>query len=424
MYRHAKSVDRHRCCQQRVALADTHSTAILFRDYGTSEIIHACVLLSWRLILYGFTFEMKCVIMIEDSGGELTLIDVVIILACMAAILISIFLVYRKRINDDKINRDLPSESAVFLKLQQAHGITLLLCGIFLCGLFVFILHVDSEATLQNLLLGFGLGAVFALIGIWFFTFNLKAYLNISNDHIKGRYHWFGKIDCSLDEVDFALAQLNTLIIMTKNGRTHTIMGIKNPLQLASLIRRNISCELTEELDVLIKKANDLKSKRKRNSFYLILTMALMFANIIITVFLTGERNLDEFTRSDWTIFVIMGVIELITVTVLFILAKKTGRHNIPIEMLKHQAQRRVIETAPLLPGKALKVFTDENYTDRITVFGLPNDASVFFTVEILQSDYTLVRDFESELFDNADELLHEFAEWIDITKKHIETEN
>ena len=143
-----------------------------------------------------------------------------------------------------------------------------------------------------------------------------------------------------------------------------------------------------------------------------------MFINIFVTVFLTGEREMHEFSKIDWTIFAIMCAIEIATIIATFYFAQKTGGNNIPIEKLRYEIQRRIIETQPLLPGFVIAVYTDENYTGRITLFGYPHDSAVYYSVQEFASDYTLFRAYTSDVYDSQDELPADFETLIDITDK------
>ena len=195
-------------------------------------------------------------------------------------------------------------------------------------------------------------------------------------------------------------------------------MGIENSWPLASLIRRNMLFKSTEQPETLIGKLNDLKSAKKKGLIYVCSGLALMFINIFVTVFLTGEREMHEFSKIDWTIFAIMCAIEIATIIATFYFAQKTGGNNIPIEKLRYEIQRRIIETQPLLPGFVIAVYTDENYTGRITLFGYPHDSAVYYSVQEFASDYTLFRAYTSDVYDSQDELPADFETLIDITDK------
>lgn len=144
--------------------------------------------------------------------------------------LVSVFFIYKKQKN--KFQTSLLLQTNGVFKHNEADGIICILSGILLIGLFVFIGFKDQDATLNGLLVGLVLGALFVLIGIGFLLFNFKAFFYIDNKHIKGKYHYFGRIDCNVDDVTYTLGRNKTLIIQLKDGKTHTIMGIENAWHL------------------------------------------------------------------------------------------------------------------------------------------------------------------------------------------------
>lgn len=293
----------------------------------------------------------------------------------------------------------------------------LFLCGLAFIGMYIFLNIVDPTAT-SKLLTFLIVGIMICLVVIPSWLLNSGAFIHIDEDSIKAKYHWFGKIDCKLSDVVFAVARVNTLIIQLKDGKTHTIMGIKNSWPLASIIRRNMSFEVTEQPETLNEKLNNLKANKKNGLIYVCSGVALMFVIIFITVFLTGEREIHEFSNIDWTIFAIMLATEIATAVATFYFARKTGKNNIPIEKLQYEIQRRIIETQPLLPGFVIAVYTDENYTGRITLFGYPNVSAVYYSVQAFASDYTLFRAYTSDAYDSQEELPANFETLIDITEK------
>ena len=122
----------------------------------------------------------------------------------------------------------------------------LFLCGLFFIGMYIFLNIVDSEAT-SELLTFLIFGILLCLVAIPSWLLNHGAFIQINNDSIRAKYHLFGRIDCNMNDVDFALAQINTLTIQLKNGKRHTIMGLENPLELCSVIRRNMNFETTKQ---------------------------------------------------------------------------------------------------------------------------------------------------------------------------------
>ena len=306
---------------------------------------------------------------------------------------------------------------AVFKK-KTIWNIMFMSVGLLLIGLFVFLRYADGEATSADTLSGILFGAIVCLFGVITFPFNFKAHLSIKDGRIKGRYHYFGRIDCNVSDVCFVLAQVNTLTIQLKNGKSHTIFGIENSFVLCSVMRRNMPFEAKEQPDEMIKSLDKLKSDNMKCIILVCSGIALMFINIFITVFLTGEKELNEFGKADWIIFLIMSVIEIAVIIATFYFAQKTGKHIIPIRRLKYDIQRTIIETTPPLPGKVLYVFADEEYTGRITIFGYPNCNDVYYSVEKLDSDYALPKVYVSGTYEDA-ELIPIAAEaLIDITDK------
>lgn len=290
-------------------------------------------------------------------------------------------------------------------------------CGLLFIGLYIFLNIVDPVAT-SELLTFLIMGILIILVVILSWLLNFGAFIHIDDDSIKAKYHWFGKIDCKLSDVTFAVARGNTLIIQLKDGKTHTIMGVENSWPLASMIRRNMSFGVTEQPEVLMEKLNTLKSAKKKGLIYVCSGVALMFIIIFITVFLTGEREMHEFSNIDWTLFAIMVATEIATAVATFYFAGKTGKNNIPIEKLQYEIRRRNIETQPLLPGFVIAVYTDENYTGRIILFGYPNDSAVYYSVQEFTSDYTLFRAYTSGVYGSQEELPANFETLIDITDK------
>ena len=290
-------------------------------------------------------------------------------------------------------------------------------CGLFFISLYFFFNMTDPVATSETIIfLLMGILIILVVIPSWLLNFG--AYIRIDDDSIKAKYHWFGKIDCKLSDVTFAMAQVNTLIIQLNDGKTHTIMGVGNSWSLAYVIRQNMPFELTEHPESLIEKLNSLKSAKKKGHIYVCYGVALMFINIFATVFLTNGKEMCDFSKNDWFIFATMCVIEIAITIATFYFAVRTGKNNIPIEKLQYTIKRGLIETKSLLPGFVIAVYTDENYTRRITLFGYPNDSAVYYSVQEFASDYTLFRTYTSDVYSSLEELAANFEVLIDITNK------
>ena len=294
--------------------------------------------------------------------------------------------------------------------------VLLLLCGIFFVILYVFLNMVDSEAT-SELLTFLILGIIFGLIAIPTMLLNHGAYIHIEENTIKAKYHWFDKLDCRIDDVEFVLPQINTLTILLKNGKRHVIMGIENSWALSSAIRRQ-SFEIEREApDSLRQKLSLAQATRKKELWWVLGGIALMFVNIFIAVLLTGGRDLSEFSQLDWILFSVIGVIELLTLISLFCVAQKCGKHLLPIEQLKYRLRGAIIATHPLPTNNITAVYTDEDHRGRIVVCGFPNDDSVYYCVEEIYENFELETVHTSEIYESTEKLPEEgFSALIDIT--------
>ena len=294
--------------------------------------------------------------------------------------------------------------------------VLILLCGIFFVVLYAFLNMVDSEAT-SELLIFLIMGIVCGLIAILSMLMNYGAYIHVEENTIKAKYHWFGKLDCSIDDIEFVLPQINTLTILLKSGKRHVIMGVENSWALGAAIRRQ-SFEIEKEApDSLRKKLSMAQATRKKELWWVLGGITLMFVNIFIAVLLTGGRDLHEFTQLDWILFSVMGAVELLTLIGLFYAAQRCGKHLLPIEQLKYRLRGAIIATHPLPTNNITSIYTDENQTGRIVVCGFPNDDSVYYCVQAICGNFELETVHTSEIYENTEELPEEeFSALIDIT--------
>jgi len=299
-------------------------------------------------------------------------------------------------------------------KKKYIGNIICLVCGLLLIAFSMFF---------EEKVVGIVLGSIFSAFNIIILLFNAGAYLYLEDGRIKGKYHLFGKIDCAFSDVDFSFAQTNTLTIQLKNGKRHTIFGIENSIVLSFEIQSNLKFEATDSPSKILETLKDLELYTKKITKYVYLGVVLMFINLIITIVLTGERDLVEFSKTDWVFMIAFGIIEFAIVIATFYFAQKAGKNKLPIIKMYYVLYRTLIETTPLLPGNAKMVFTDWTYTYRITVFGYPNEKSVYYVSERVGQDYDLIKDYESELFEDEEYFPGGFEYLIDITDKFLRKE-
>lgn len=305
----------------------------------------------------------------------------------------------------------------IFIRKKTSVRLVLLLsCGLFLVAIYIFLKIVDSEATGGSILFLI-LGSLSSFVAIFSMRMNHGAYIHVEENTIIAKYLWFSRLECSMDEVEFVLPQINTLTILLKNGKRHMITGIENPWDLGSFIRRQIFAIEAESPDSIRRRLSQVQAIRKKTLLWVLVDIALVFVNIFIAVLLTGGRDLHEFSQPDWILFFSMGAIELLTVIGLFYAAQRCGKQILPIEQLKYRLRGAIIATNPLPTNYAIAIYTDESYTGRIVVCGFPNDDSVFYCVQKIGSNLEMETVHTSEIYDSTEELPEEgFSPLIDIT--------
>ncbi len=77
-----------------------------------------------------------------------------------------------------------------------------------------------------------------------------------------------------------------------------------------------------------------MKNKLNKKHIALFVCLGLMFGLIFLTVFLTGGKDIGEFTDTDRIIFTAFIIIEIVNFVVMMIIANKIGKENPPAEPL------------------------------------------------------------------------------------------
>ena len=302
---------------------------------------------------------------------------------------------------------------------RKIFGMAFLLPGVFCVGVYlVQAIRTESTQAISVLILGI----LLCLLALPCLFLNRGAYLRIDSDKntVRAKYHLFGKIACHLSDVDFVAAQRNTLVLFMKNGKHYRLFGLLNAPEVSSFIRRHTMTEVTESPKELIRKRNRLQDRTKKSATYTYIGVALTFVILFITVFLTGGREMHDFSKIDWVLFSVMMVLEIATLVSNFYFAVRSGRTSLPILKINYLIQKGIVEGQPLLPGNPVKVFSDENFIGRITVFGFPNSESCYFTVEQSspQDELLLIKTYESEIYESIEQIEENFEPFIDITNR------
>ena len=248
-------------------------------------------------------------------------------------------------------------------------------------------------------------------------TFNQNSYFRMEEGRVCAQYHWFGRLDCNLDEVAFVRSQTMNLDILLKNGKRHSIAFVANEQQLCSEIRRQIFAREEKTPDALKDQLMQIHQKRRRMIYWAIACGAMMFVNIFLADWITGGMEFEGFSHQDWILFWIIAAAETVTVAGMFVLASRSGRLLVEMEHLRDRIQRAGI-AAQILPSASVKaVYTDADAKGRVVVCGIPNDQSVYYIVQSFDADFHLHTAYTSDFFNDLAELREELSpELIDIT--------
>ena len=295
-------------------------------------------------------------------------------------------------------------------------SIPVFLSGAFLIGLYGFLRTVDSQAG-SDLVVLFLMGAGFCLTAVLSGLYNRKGYIRLENGRIQARYHWLGRLDCAIEDIAFVLPQVNTLTILLKSGKRYLITGVEDSWFLSRLIRRRLYAAERELPDSLRRELNRAKAKRTKALTWVICGTAMLFVNILLTVLLTGGRELHEFSRSDWNRFLGMVFGELFLLIALLGVANQCGRQLLTLEVLRYRLRGALITITPLPTNQARCVYTDEDNSGRVVVCGFPNSESVYYCVQEFSADEKLETVYSSQIYASQKELPEdEFSKLMDIS--------
>ncbi|MBQ7829025.1 MAG: hypothetical protein IJ345_02000 [Clostridia bacterium] len=312
---------------------------------------------------------------------------------------------------------------AVFKKSNRILFVGFLIISLIVVGVCVFVLVKDSTTMVGDIIACCFIPIIYLSFAIIPFIYNHKAYLHINDNKIIGKFGLLKRLECDVTDVTFALAKFDTLHIVLKDKK-YCIRGIENAYAISAFIQQKMPfspCAVTKEVIENIKKRT---KNRKRYIIWVYCLVGLSFVWVFITMFLTGLRDLPEFSQMDWIFFWIMWALEVPTVIAMFVFAIRSRKGNLKFEKQNYEIRRSVLESAPLLsgPGYLMAVFADCEFTQRITLYGgcIESDPlSACYYIEVLNEDYKPKTLFQTEIFisEDYDEM---FGVFLNITDKFI----
>ena len=328
-------------------------------------------------------------------------------------------LCYNDKNNDEEDNE----MKAIFKKTNYILLFVSIALAVIWSGVCVFIMINNNLTGIGNIVACLLVTIIICSFGTVPFLYNYKAYLQIDDNKISGRFGFFKRLECDINDVDYVLVQFDTMHILLKD-RKYYIMGIKNAYEVGGYIVSRIPFVFDGNKQDIVANLKKRKQSIKRNSILTFCAVGLSFVWVLATVFLTGcKEQLSKFNHTDWIIFSIMCVLEVLTVIAMFTFAIKARRGNpVALEKQIYGIHRTTIETTPLLksPGELKAVLTDAYYSHRITLYCNcieNNNESFYYNIEIFDEGFNLKFLYQSEFFESG-EILEMFKGCLDITEE------
>lgn len=305
----------------------------------------------------------------------------------------------------------------VFFKNKNTFAIICIVVGVTIIALFTAHIFSGAENPLHTNDMAFTivcscLGLIPIVFGVLVMLHNRGSCLTVTENHISAKYNWNKKIMFYFNEIAFVDSQPFTLIIRTKSGKRYVIAGLINAQQICDTIRKKMPLEIDKAVtkESLLSEINLLPAKRKKEIIFLIIFNILNFLNILFCVFLTGEKDLTDFTRNDWIVFVIFCVTETLIFGAVFYFGKAVGEKSNLLNEKTVLLRKLILLTTPTLTGNLISSYIDSKYKIRATVFGFPNSNDLYFCIEEVDWKYDLVCTYRSPVYTDPEDFKEDLS--------------
>lgn len=305
---------------------------------------------------------------------------------------------------------------------DRAMTIMGLIAGLFLTGLFGWLLFSGEFQTLDDRFLA-GFFTCFGLFTMVFcglsLAVNRKAFIHVDESGITAFCHYGLKLDCPLSQVSGVSYGGTGLTIRLANGKRYNLMHLENAVPLGNFIEKQLPSHTGDTLSpaLLMEQIPPLRSKCRREGILAMVGFPLLIPLVFLTSGLTGWKELHQFTSRDWRVFGIFGTVGLLLMAVSCLSLRRYLLHSEQLHTIQGNLCQQLLRTAPLLPGKVLGLYLDDerHASFRLTVFGNPNKKDVYFTIEQVNRDFQLECIQKSGMIPHLRELEPELADLIPI---------
>lgn len=224
--------------------------------------------------------------------------------------------------------------------------------------------------------------------------------LHIEDEHISARLAFGKRLELDFSEIEFVEAGMGNLLLKLKNGRRCTITGLRNWLEVCDYILTYLeNREETADRETLEREIGELTAARKKQIVRISGLMLLWFADIFLTVVLTGEKDFAAFTGREWILFGVMMGLLLGMVVLTFVLASRAGGYLHSIQDRRHRLRKVLLESEPLGLGKCRRILADDTALIRVVYYGFPNAEDTYLTIEAIDRHLRLCCVYESPVY-------------------------
>lgn len=211
--------------------------------------------------------------------------------------------------------------------------------GASLAGLFLFILTTDDALTANDRSLCtvmIVLGALTTLLFLLSLWQTRKIFLQVEEDRIRGYIPLRGKVDCSMEDVDWVFWGGTGLTLTLKNDRSYNFDNLINNAEVGKLIRKRtfVPPQVSMDRTALARAILDQRKTANRKGICAILSLLLIFPPILLAAYLTDGRGLADFGSNDWQIFAAMSLTVLAGFCGFFLFLRSWVRANAKYERL------------------------------------------------------------------------------------------
>ncbi len=181
-------------------------------------------------------------------------------------------------------------------------------------------------------------GLCLGCFAVVLYRFNKNAKLEFNGSEINIKCGWGPEFSLPMEQINRTEIRGNSLILFT-DSKTISINALLNAVEICRYIEQHISKKFIFTDTEAERKRNLICRKKARK--YLILTVvgcAFLFINIGLCIWLTGGKDLEDFSHREDIFFIVFMAVETFTVCVTLLLAKASGKAKTQYQ----EAQRRI----------------------------------------------------------------------------------